>query len=126
MSHAVVWLDHHEARIYPLSSPTLAKQIITTPYHPQRHHPATLVSDKAEPGDVKKFFHSIATALAGYLHILVVGPSTAKSAFHNYAVEHDKSLATRISAVQTVDHPTDGQIAALGREYYRLDTELQT
>jgi stalled ribosome rescue protein Dom34 len=126
MTHAAVWIDHREARIYSLASSAIAKQTILTPQHPERHHQGAHATDKAHPDDAKAFFHSIARALDGYLHILLVGPSNAKTEFQRYAQDHDKGLAARIEAVQTVDHPTDRQVAALGRKFFKFTDEETT
>jgi stalled ribosome rescue protein Dom34 len=126
MTHAAVWLDHREARIYPLASSDAAKQTIVTSKHPSRHHQGAHATDKSHPDDEKTFFHEIAHALEGYVHILLVGPSSAKTDFQRYAEDHDKGLATRIDGVETVDHPTDRQVAALGRKFFKFTDDMTT
>lgn len=123
MSHAAVWLDHREAKIFHLASPDITKQTIGTPQHLERHHQGAHASDKSHPDDAKTFFQAIAKAVEGYLHILVVGPANAKTDFQRYAQDHDKGLAARIEGVETVDHPTDRQIAALGRKFFKFTDE---
>jgi hypothetical protein len=54
------------------------------------------------------------------LHILVVGPSTAKLHFLRLLHTHDRVLESRIVGIETVDHPTDRQLAAYVRTYFRL------
>lgn len=125
MTHAAVWLDHREARIYAVAPPG-DRQTILAPKHSQRHHQGAHATDKEHPEDAKTFFHSIARALDGYVHILLVGPSNAKTDFQRYAEDHDKGLATRIDGVQTVDHPTDRQVAALGRKFFNLTNDTTT
>jgi len=61
----------------------------------------------------------VAHALEGSDEILLVGPSTAKLKFLRYAYAHDPALAARVVGVETVDHPTDGQLLAYARTYFK-------
>lgn len=57
--------------------------------------------------------------------MLVVGPSTAKLQFIRYAYKHDATLEPRIVGVETVDHPTDGQLVAYAKRYFARDDRKQ-
>ena len=59
--------------------------------------------------------------LEGAEGVLVVGPSTAKLQFIRYAFKHDRTLEPRIVGVETVDHPTDGQLVAYSKRYFAAD-----
>jgi hypothetical protein len=67
----------------------------------------------------------VAQALDGFSEVLVMGPSTAKLEFVKYAQEHDKALAPKIVGVETVDHPTDAQIVAHVRKYFRAADRMR-
>ncbi len=123
MTHAAVWLDHREAKIVGLASASVEATDVSVPQHVHRHHPHGDSGAKEHPDDEKVFFQALAKALQGYLHILVLGPANAKTDFKRYAHEHDRGLEGRIEGVETVDHPTDGQIAALGRKFFKLADE---
>ena len=56
--------------------------------------------------------------------MLVVGPSTAKLEFLRYVHKHDHGLETQIEGVETVDHPSDKQLVAYARKYFKLDPTL--
>ncbi|HET9990895.1 MAG TPA: hypothetical protein VFQ65_20330 [Kofleriaceae bacterium] len=88
--------------------------------HPQRRYPQGEAGTVDHPDDETRFFQDLARALAGYQHILVVGPSSAKLEFVSYAHAQDPTLEQRIDGVETVDHPTDGQIIAFGKKYFKL------
>jgi hypothetical protein len=47
-----------------------------------------------------------------------VGPSTAKLDFSRYLHKHDPALEARIVGIETVDHPSDGQLVAYARKYF--------
>jgi hypothetical protein len=81
----------------------------------ERHHPA----------DRERFYREVAQALdphqrgEGPLEILVVGPGTAKFEFVKHVQKHAAALLPKILGVETVDHPTDGELAAFVRRYFR-------
>lgn len=123
MSHATVWLDHREARIFRLSSPNVDKSTVRPMMHPDRKHSRGESAHTHHPDDDRRFFAEVSNALSGYAHILVVGPSTAKLEFVSYARESNQVLEQRIAGIETVDHPTDRQIVAFGRKYFKLDSD---
>ena len=51
--------------------------------------------------------------------ILIVGPGVAKHHFFTYLAEHQPQLSKKIAGIEMVDHPTDAQIAALTRTFFR-------
>jgi len=123
MAHAAVWLDHREARVFRLASRQVDEVTVRTPQHLHRRHPKGESGAKEHPEDEKQFFHELTRALAAYQHVLIVGPSTAKLAFVQYVHEHDRALESRIDGVETVDHPTDAQVAAFGKRFFKLEDD---
>jgi hypothetical protein len=123
MSHATVWLDHREARIFRLSSPDVDKSTVRPMLHPERWHSRGESAPTAHPDDDRRFFADLSNALSGYAHILVIGPSSAKTQFVSYAHDCNRGLEQRIDGVETVDHPTDRQVVALGKKYFKLQDD---
>lgn len=119
-TRTTVWIDHREARVFHVTAETFDEVSVTTPQHIHRKHPKGESGAKEHPDDEKHFFHEVALALQGSHHVLVVGPSTAKLDFLRYLHTHDQSLDTRIVGIETVDHPTDKQLAAYTRTYFKL------
>jgi hypothetical protein len=64
------------------------------------------------------FYQEAANALIGAEKIPIVGPANAKSELEKHMKRHAKELAARIVGLETVDHPTDGQILRLARKYF--------
>jgi hypothetical protein len=118
--HAAVWLDHSEAKIFHVGPGGLEAQTLVSPKaHVQLHRrsgPGAEAGHRAE-GD-PHFYHDVTQALADADHILIVGPSTAKLELLRYLHRHARSLEPRIVGVETVDHPSDGQLAAYVRRYF--------
>jgi stalled ribosome rescue protein Dom34 len=115
--HAAVWIDHKEARIFHVEAKTFDESTLHALHHVARH-PKSQTSDKYHPEEERNFFRDVAHALEDASEILVVGPSTAKLHFLNYVHKHDQALEPRIIGIETVDHPTDKQLAAYVRQYF--------
>ena len=113
-----VWLDHHEARVFPIERGTFDETTLRAPRHHVKRHPDGNAAERNHPDDAIRFFREVAVALDSADEVLVVGPSTAKFHFLNYVHTHDAKLEQRIVGVETVDHPTDPQVAAFARRYF--------
>ena len=120
-----VWIDHSEARLFPISSPGKDRELVTVSLerHPHKH-PRGPEGRKARPEDQKRFFKQVAASLGKRTHVLVVGPSTAKLAFLRFARAHDRGRERRIGGLETVDHPSNAQIVAFATRFF-LRTEAQ-
>ena len=87
------------------------------PRHLRRHPSVT--AERSHPADAERFYHDVAQALEGAEEILVVGPATAKLELIKHVHKHDHALASKIVGVETVDHPTEGELLKYVREYFR-------
>ena len=122
--HAVVWIDHSEAHVIHFS-PDDVEQFVVRPNHPHHkvHSTAGTLGDGTAPVD-KDFFHRVAQALAGAQEILVVGPAQAKLQLVKHIHAHDTALVPKLIGVETVDHPTDAQLVAYARKYFRAKDRM--
>lgn len=121
--HAIVWMDHREARVFHVSSGDVEK--IAVHGHKQHlHHHAGAVGDGRAPADIT-FFDDIGDALEGAREVLVVGPGAAKLEMIRHATRHRPELAARIIGVETVDHPSDAQLVAYARQYFRASDRMR-
>jgi hypothetical protein len=57
--------------------------------------------------------------------ILLTGPANAKSELNNYIAEHRPDLAERVRGVEALDHPSDAQIVAIARKFFKADDRMQ-
>ena len=122
--HAAVWIDHDEAKIFFLSPEAFDVSSVQAPHsHVRRHEGITRERDRS--ADQEHFFRDVARALEGAAEILVVGPAQAKIEFMKHVREHDKPLAMKVLGVETVDHPTDGQLVAHVRKYFRIADRMR-
>lgn len=54
----------------------------------------------------------------------VVGPAQAKLQLLKHLHAHDPHMASRVVGVETVDHPSDGQLVAYARKYFRAKDRM--
>ncbi len=120
--HAIVWLDRSEAHVIMFDREHVDAQKIKS----RSHHKATglhgrgdIVNAPHSPkaGD-EDYYHSVAAALKGVHEILVTGPAQAKDEFKAHCEHHDKDIAKAIIGVISSDHPSDGQLVALAKQYF--------
>jgi stalled ribosome rescue protein Dom34 len=121
--HVTVWIDHREARIFHVDAESPDGKTVCAPTHHVHRHPKGQASD--HPDDAHHFFSEVARELKSAERVLVVGPSTAKLQFIHYAYKHDASLEPRIVGIETVDHPTDGELVAYSKRYFAADDRMQ-
>ena len=111
LPHAVVWTDHHSARVLRFD----AKQVQASSVHAHKHPTAQHGSGvRAE----HEFFSDVCAALDDIPETLVTGSHTAVADFRHYADKHRPQTAGRIVAYEVVDHPSDNQLVALARAFF--------
>ena len=127
MTHVVIWIDHMEARIFHVQPQTpghvqpepIDESIILFPQHLIHRHPKGRGEAKEHPQDAAQFFRDVARSIETADAVLIVGPSSAKDDFLKHVHSHDKKLEAKIVGVGTVDHPTDREIEAYARRYFK-------
>jgi hypothetical protein len=119
--HAVVWIDHHEARVFHFS-PTDVERLVLHPDHPTKHihHKANSIGSGHASED-HAFLEAVAQSIADAGAVLVTGPANAKTELVKHISQHDPRLMKIIVGVETVDHPSDGQLVAHARHYFRAE-----
>jgi len=124
--HAVVWLDHAQAHVMHISIDDVEKSVLH-PANPHHHlHSRSGTLGDGRQAEDKDYYHAIAEALKGAKEILVVGPAQAKLQLIKHIHAHDPDLSDKIVGVETVDHPTDGQLIAYARKYFVAKDRMLT
>ena len=122
--HAVVWIDHREARVFHFSS-TDVEKLALHPDHPSRHihHKANSIGSGRAAED-HDFFRAVAQSIADAGAVLITGPADAKTELSKYISQHDPKLMKVIVGVKTVDHPSDAQLVAYARHYFKTEDRM--
>jgi hypothetical protein len=121
---AAVWIDHASARVFSLNSED-ADEWTIRPHerHTHIHHKAGSVGAGKAVTEIA-FFEGIAEALQGAGAILLAGPGNAKSHFATWLRRKHPGLGERIAAVEPLDHPSDGQLLAFARKFFRAEDRM--
>lgn len=109
-NHAVVWIDHHEAKIFHFNAEDVEKLVL----HPQDphvhiHHKANSIGSGHAAED-QAFLHAVVEGLGASKAVLLTGPGLAKTALVKHIATHDPGMMDRIVGIETVDHPSDGAL----------------
>ena len=122
--HAVVWIDHAEAHVLHFSRDDVEKKLVHGQPHKHLHHKRGAQASGHAAED-QAYYHKVAEALLGAEEILVVGPANAKTEFVKHLESHDPKLGKKVVAVETVDHPSDGQLLAYARKHFRAIDQMR-
>jgi stalled ribosome rescue protein Dom34 len=123
--HVVIWIDHHQAKVVHFDAQASESAVVHSS-NPRVHlHHKANANDSGHASVDKKFLQHVAEAISPSAAILVVGPASAKTELHNYLKRAHPAVAARISAVETMDHPTDGQLLAHARRFFEADDRMR-
>lgn len=124
--HAVVWIDHHEARVFHFNADESDASVVHAQHAKSHlHHKANSIGSGHVHED-QAFFHDVVAAIGAAGAVLITGPASAKHELEKHIQRHDPSLVPRIAAVETLDHPTDGALVDHARRYFRAADRMQS
>jgi hypothetical protein len=117
---AIVWIDHSQARMIRLEGEAPVTNVIRPRGGtPHLHHRANSGDAGHAPED-QAYFHAVGKAWEGVGAVLVTGPANAKTELLKHFGRHDPALMEKVSAVQALDHPTDGQLLDIARRHFAM------
>ncbi len=125
MTHAVVWIDHKEARIFHVHPHAADESAVLSPQHEMHRHPKGRGEAREHPDDQKRFFEEVLKQLELVDSVLIVGPAAAKHEFVKFAHEHHAHLESKIAGVENADHPTGPEIVAYARRYFTASDRMR-
>jgi len=124
--HALVWLDHRVAKVFQFNDDQSDRTTInSTRHHEHLHHKANAGDSGHAPVD-KEYLERVTQSLAHAGAILIVGPGSAKTELHKYCEQHHPQLLAKISAVESIDHPSDGALLAHARRFFKADDRMRS
>lgn len=124
--HAMVWIDHHQAKVFHFNT----RESECNTVHSSRptlhlHHKANSGDSGHAPVD-NHYLEQVVKALGTAGAILITGPGSAKTELAAYIKRAHPPIAQRISAVETLDHPTEGELLAHGRTFFKADDRMHS
>lgn len=117
--HALaILLDHARARLIylddaPVDGGTIETDWSSRQFRVHDRHGAG-GSGRTHPPE-SGFFRAVAQAMSRATRVVLAGPGSAKHEFMAWLQAHAAPMAERVTAVETVDRATDGELAALAR-----------
>ena len=117
--HAVVWIDHHEARIFHFN-PAEVDRAVVRPNDPNVHihHKAGSIGNGHAPED-QDFYQRVAAKIADAGKVLLTGPANAKTELVKHLHRKHPELIENLAGIETVDHPSDAALVAHARHYFK-------
>ena len=115
--HAVVWMDHQEAHVALFDRAHVEAQRIPS----RSHH-----KHQGKVGDAVAFYQDIAKALSGCREVLLTGPGLARQEFRTWCQQHQAATAKAVVDSIASDHPSDAQLVALARQYFKKFDAMTT
>jgi stalled ribosome rescue protein Dom34 len=124
-SHGVVWMDSKEAHVFRFGADDVKMERVKA-HMPFRkvHHKAGAIGAGHVAADLSYLDH-IADALRGVHEWLLTGPAQAKTDFVRHIETHIPQLKAKLVAVEAMDHPTDAELVAHARRYFKLVDKMQ-
>ena len=123
--HAIVWIDHHEARVFHFNASEVDR-LVLHPQHPTRHiHYKANSIGSGHAAEDQDFLQRVAEAIADAAAVLITGPANAKTELVKHIERHVPALSAKIVGVEGVDHPTDGELVAHARRYFKADHQME-
>jgi hypothetical protein len=115
MSQYVVWLDSENARLFAYQDGKVEKHHLAR-HEPDHHtHSSHDTTNKSE-----HFFHQLCEKLTGASQVLLLGPVLARDHFQSHLKSHHHAgLAKKIVGSEPLDHPTDNQVEAFARKFFK-------
>ena len=122
--HAIVWIDHSQAKVFHIGL-SGQDEVIVHPHMPTKHlhHKANSIGSGHAAED-HAFLQAVAQSIADAGAVLITGPANAKTELIKHISQHDPKLMKAIVGVETVDHPSDGQLLAHARHYFKAEDRM--
>ena len=124
-SHAIVWMDSKEAHILKFNAADVEAARVRShlPFR-KLHHKAGAIGSGHEQLD-HAYFEEIAQALDGVEEWILVGPSGGKEQMEAYVGDRLPQLRKRLLGVESLDHPTDGQLVDHARRFFKAADRMR-
>ncbi|HYX33400.1 MAG TPA: hypothetical protein VE954_09825 [Oligoflexus sp.] len=113
----IVWLDSEKAQIFGLNTTGIEKSNVKKSGIDHHSHDK---KDHTNDSHLEHFYRDVATKINDAVQLLIMGPGVAKSHFKNYLESHHASgLSKKVIGIENSDHPTDNQILATARGFFK-------
>lgn len=124
--HCIVWIDHREAHVIEFTPNDAEASVIhLKSKHEHLHYKHGAVGSGRVPEN-HAYYQAVSDAIKDAGEILLVGPSTAKLELFKHLQTHAPAIAARVVSVETVDHPTSGELLRFARHHFIADDRMRS
>jgi stalled ribosome rescue protein Dom34 len=123
--HAVVWIDHRQARVFHFNADD-ADKIVVHPDHPVHEHHRTKKGTGQHEKEDQAFLEEVTKTIAEAGAILIVGPANEKNELMKHIERVHPKMKVNVEGVESADHPTDGELVAHARRFLRSADRMRT
>ncbi|HWU53990.1 MAG TPA: hypothetical protein VN175_00725 [Rhizomicrobium sp.] len=126
--HQLVWIDHHQAKIYGVTRHDLTElTVIQAPDQGRSHvHHRGGTMGAGHAGLAADFLQNVTEALHGAEEVLIVGPADAKHALKHYISSNVPLLDKRVIGVEPMDKCGAGELQAFANLFFRQADRMRT
>ena len=117
--HAVLWIDHVHARVIDFTVDDKHVTAVEREGGQRQVHRRSGVPGSGKSPTDHAFFDDVTAALGDAREILIVGPGSAKTELLHELEARHAAVAKRVVGVEGADHPTDGELLAFARKYFK-------
>ena len=117
--HAVIWVDHLHATIIDFSVDDRHVIAVESESGQRKLHRISGVPGSGKAPIDRQFFDGFALAVGNAAEILIVGPGSAKNELHRDLQTRHPAVAKCVVAVEAADHPSEGELLAFARKYFK-------
>ncbi len=108
--HAIVWMDQRQAQVVMFDKDHAESVRVRSHGH---------AAHQGKTQDEREYFTHIAEQLAGTHEVLLTGPGEAHDRFRVWCAAHQPALVKVIVGSVPCDHPSEGQLVAMARRYFK-------
>ncbi|MGZ3183473.1 MAG: translational machinery protein [Telluria sp.] len=120
-NHVVVWIDHAEAHLIGFNRDESESSVVKSGLDTHHVHKKTGRSDT----ETAHYFEHVVGAVRNAVEVLVVGPGLEKLRLLKHILKYHPQQSDKFVGVETVDHPSDAQLLAFARNYFRRVDNLR-
>ena len=121
--HAILWIDHKEAKIFNLDGEIHFVRVENPAGDLHLHHRAGEIGSGHQHEDVA-YLKGVTEALTSAHEIVVTGPAQAKVELMHWMKENMPQVAAKVLGVETLDHPTNGELVAFAKHYFHAKDRM--
>ena len=118
--HAVVWIDHRQARVFHFDADD-ADKIVVHAARPVRD----IKHDGQRPAEDQRFLEEVTKAVENAGAILIVGPSNEKTELMKHIARVHPQMAVKVEGVEAADHPSDDELVAHARRFVKAADRMR-